>query len=597
MLTYYKRARKGIATMAPDDINATGDFSQTTAAHFSDTHVVPVSSQDAFDAPSDATMAYADEMDDYDEDEAMEAMRNLEARRYAKKRAKRIRIAAIAGAVALALGGFALFRAFAKPSAETTDEPETAIVERRDYSMSVSGSGALAPYDSVVVTPEVSGIIESVNVSVGQRVNIGEVLFTIRSEELDKAISTASEALDNAQRELDSANDSIARLQSALDSDRYAHDVAAAQAADDSARAAAAYDETYAKHEGLLSELRHAVDTAKDDARIADAAAATAEDAYLKAVEEGASDIKQKAEERDIARGEADTKHALLKEAEASLADAETQAVADAKKASEVVPVTSVPEFSEASAQAQIESARATAATAQTAVEKARKDYNDAVANAEKRTVRAPSSGTIVTMNAQSGAAVGSATGAKATPESLIQIADVSKMKVTINVNELDIANVKTGQKAICTFSAIKDLTLEGRVTSVASTAASSSEGGSGGVVTFPVEVLIEKLDPRVKPGMTASVKILTDDRPNSLVIPAMALVEDGATTYVNVAIDEEHSELREVKVAAKSSSDAVIESGLAEGEEVLLSEGVEAEGEEEGAEGQAEGAAGEAAV
>ena len=221
--------------MAPDDINATGDFSQTTAAHFSDTHVVPVSSQDAFDAPSDATMAYADEMDDYDEDEAMEAMRNLEARRYAKKRAKRIRIAAIAGAVALALGGFALFRAFAKPSAETTDEPETAIVERRDYSMSVSGSGALAPYDSVVVTPEVSGIIESVNVSVGQRVNIGEVLFTIRSEELDKAIATASESLTSAQRSLDSANESIGRLQSALDSDRAAHDEAQAQAADESA--------------------------------------------------------------------------------------------------------------------------------------------------------------------------------------------------------------------------------------------------------------------------------------------------------------------------------------------------------------------------
>ena len=574
--------------MAPDDINATGDFSQTTAAHFSDTHVVPVSSQDALDAPSDATMAYADEMDDYDEDEAMEAMRNLEARRYAKKRAKRIRIAAIAGAVALALGGFALFRAFAKPSAETTDEPETAIVERRDYSMSVSGSGALAPYDSVVVTPEVSGIIESVNVSVGQRVNIGEVLFTIRSEELDKAIATASESLTSAQRSLDSANESIGRLQSALDSDRAAHDEAQEQAADESARATAAYEETYAKHEGLLNELRHGVDTAKDDARIADAAAAAAEEAYLKAVEDKTSTqelINQLAQERDNARGEAEAKHVALKEAEASLADAETQAVNDAKKASEVVPVTTVPEFSEASAQAQIESARATAESAQASVEKAQKEYDEAVANAEKRVVRAPSSGSIVTMNAQAGAGVGTAAGSAAgskSADALITIADVSKMKVTVNVNELDILNIKEGQKATCTFSAVKDLTLEGRVTSVATTAGGTGgEGGSGGgVVSFPVEILIEKLDPRVKTGMTANVKILTDDRPNSLVIPVMALVEEGATTYVNVKVDDTHSELRQVKVATKNASEAVIESGLTEGEEILLSGGVGADDE-----------------
>lgn len=503
--------------------------------------------------------------------EALIALKNIEKRRKAKRRAQRLKVAAALAVLAFVGGVFALRGLLTPKEEEGNAGPDVAVVERRDFSTSVQGSGTLKPYDSVVVTPEVDGIIDSVNVSEGQRVNVGEVLFTIRSESLDKAVSTASDQLAAAQSDLSDAYASVSHLEAALEADRTAYETAQAQAAIDTARAQEAYDQAYSAYSGLITEQEHAVASAQDKVQRADAAFVAAEDEYLKAVAEGADDIEEKRIARDNAEADSEVAHVVLKEAEESRAAAEEAAASAGKEAAAGIPITPVPEFSETAAQAQIEAARASVNTAENAVATATTAYDEAVEASSKKVVRAPKSGTVVSVGAVSGAAVGS--GAQGTG-SLVQIADVNKMKVSIEVNEIDISDIKEGQRAHCTFSALPGVELDGRVVSVASTSSGSEDAYGSGVVTYKVEVIIDQPNSKVKPGMTSNVTILSQDIPNALVIPTMALVEDSTGTHVFVVTDFETyaTEMRTVKVRTRSSSDAVIESGLEEGETVLLS-------------------------
>ena len=104
-------------------------------------------------------------------------------------------------------------------------------------------------------------------------------------------------------------------------------------------------------------------------------------------------------------------------------------------------------------------------------------------------------------------------------------------MRVTVQVNEVDVNKLSAGQTGKVTFSALPDVTLDATIDRIATTATSASpspssgEGASGGtgVVTYAVELVISDPDANVKPGMTANVKIVTERYENVLTVPAAA--------------------------------------------------------------------------
>ena len=606
------------------------------------------------------------------EDEALIALKNLEKRRADKRRSRLMKIAGGIGVAALVAGALFLRSRLSATSQQADLGPEVGIVERRDFSTSVQGSGSLEPISMTVVTPEVDGIIDTVSVKEGQSVGAGDVLFTIRSEQIDKAIASAADALTEAQNNLGQASNSYAETQAAIAKDRAAYETASAQAEKDAAKAKEAYDKAYHQHDGAIAAAKGIFDTADANEKATLAAQNAAEGAYVPKQEafeaakakfelvrdyfneayETWSYLKQKQEAgeelttdekarfnvldgidgymnydnldlnslRTMYRalyGEylinlddpwplEDPRNPCLKKAmdeaaaacvtpretyEASivkhdqavedLADARVAydgalAAADAaaQAAAAVIPITAVPPFSEQSAQAQLDGAQASVTAASNAVDAAQKAYDQAVEEANKRTVKSPIAGTVVSVGAVTGQAVGS--GASGTG-SLVKIADISKMEVTVQVNEIDISDIKAGQAATCTFSALPGVELKGVVTSVASTSTSGGEGSfGGGVVTYAVTIRIDKPGTKVKPGMTANVNIKTQDAPDVLVIPVMALEEVGGHSYVYVVVDQETyaTEQREVTLGARSTTDVVVTSGLSEGDVILLSAG-----------------------
>lgn len=269
-------------------------------------------------------------------------------------------------------------------------------------------------------------------------------------------------------------------------------------------------------------------------------------------------------------------------------------------------------------ASGQLPAAQSGVESAQVSVQQAQATYDEAVSQAAKRTVTAPVSGTILTMSAVPGAAVsgGGATGTDAGSgaasggdgKPLCQIADLTQMKVNVNVNELDITKIAKDQSAKVTFSAVDGLELDAKVDTIASTTSqstdTSSTGGQGtGGVGYAVRLVIPAPDPRLKPGMTASVKITTQSIDDALMVPLSALVDDGkggSDVMLETNAETHESKKVHVTVTARNGTKAVVEGNVKKGDVVMLDGGASktgASGETEMTGGTVTTGAGENAV
>ena len=514
-----------------------------------------------------STSALADVPMD-DEAELQQALKNLEKSRAEKKRKKRIKLivgAALACGVLAAVLGKALF---APPEVEEEYVPETAVVERRDFENVISSSGTLKAGSTVVVTPEVDGIIESVSVKEGQTVKKGDLLFTIKNDTLDKAVRDAAQ-------DVQTANQGVASAQRDVDN--------ATQSRDDAwNKYYAAYNEAKTAHDEWAYAVRNYDKDHDRWLRLKEDAEAlkTSSVEPVAPVEPAYPDDEEHASYWNSYRDAYDT----YSENKANW-NAYQKALAELDAAfpeGEPQPAGVEPEFPDSpddtSLVAAIQSAQESVTTANQAVQKAQEAYDEAVKTAEKRKVTAPSGGNIVSLGAKVGEAVGGASGGSSEAGAtgpLVQISNVNQMSVDIEVNEIDILNIHKGQNAKVTFSAVSGVEVDAEVAEVATIATGGGEGG--GVVTFHVGLVIPKPDAKLREGMTANVKIYTADVKDVLVVPTAALSE-GANGYTaEVVVDEEtmETEVHVVKVGVRNATDAVIEEGLEEGDVVLLGAGL----------------------
>lgn len=427
--------------------------------------------------------------------EAQLAYQNLKKRREARKR-KRIIIGILVAAAVLA-GGVYYFVTQAQQAAEADAKLDpmelTTTVTKGDFTTSITANGATEPLNSTVVTPEVEGIIEGIQVGVGQQVNQGDVLFTVKNDKLDSDVREKQDDLISSERTRDRQNAAIDKANQEV-------------------------DEAYRARQEAWNKANESGDWDEYDEASLNAAISTAE------------------EQRDAAYA--------------------TREDADAE------------------------------------VEKMRIALEESRAEADKRTVRAPVTGVIISMTAKEGAKTSGADEGSGSGGPLMQIVDLSQMKVTVQVNEVDIAAIHEGQKATATFSALPDVTLDAEVTRIASISSGSGEEGAGGVVTYAVDLLIPEPDKSLKPGMTATVTITTQSVPDTLIVSAAAVGEDESGAYVMVVDDAEKGETHrvDVEIVAQNGSDAAIKGDVEDGDLVLLDptgyEGLgdgESEGEEDG--------------
>ncbi|MGN1231736.1 MAG: efflux RND transporter periplasmic adaptor subunit, partial [Anaerotignum sp.] len=175
-------------------------------------------------------------------------------------------------------------------------------------------------------------------------------------------------------------------------------------------------------------------------------------------------------------------------------------------------------------------------------------------------TVKSPIQGTVIEKNYKQGDTIESG-------ESLCTVYDLSYLKVTLNVDELDISSIEEGQKVTITADAVEDKVYEGVVTSITMMGTTSN-----GVTTYPVEIQITETE-GLLPGMNVSTEILIENAENVVTVPISA-VEKGNRVLVKGGEIEATGEgipngygYREVEVGVSDDSYIEIVSGIEEGE------------------------------
>lgn len=140
-----------------------------------------------------------------EDEETRNAMASLLAHR--KKRRRRNIVIGIVAACAVL--GVLVWTVTSQQTASSPEEPalQTTPVMRGEFKDEVKASGNVQPMSSVVVTPEVDGIISEVFVSEGDYVEAGTTLLTIRNDSLDKAVREADIQLRSAKTQLSSAKE------------------------------------------------------------------------------------------------------------------------------------------------------------------------------------------------------------------------------------------------------------------------------------------------------------------------------------------------------------------------------------------------------
>lgn len=137
--------------------------------------------------------------------------------------------------------------------------------------------------------------------------------------------------------------------------------------------------------------------------------------------------------------------------------------------------------------------------------------------NFDKTIIKSPIDGQVATLDAE----VGIDPGSDATVSGASSVATImTKQQIAIvQLNEVDTAKVQVGQNAKLTFDALPDLSVVGQVSEISGVGTVTS-----GVVNYSVKVAFDSKDERVKPGMSASVDIITESRDGVLLVPSEAV-------------------------------------------------------------------------
>jgi HlyD family secretion protein len=146
----------------------------------------------------------------------------------------------------------------------------------------------------------------------------------------------------------------------------------------------------------------------------------------------------------------------------------------------------------------------------------------------EDATVTAPSEGTVIAKNVAVGTVIASATGTVSGGTTLVQMADLSVVRIRAQFNETDIGNVHPGEQATVTIDAYPDRRFQGVVAKIEPQAIIQQN-----VTMFPVLVNLENAEKLLKPGMNGEVSVLIDEHDNVLAVPNDAIKnprEAGAT-------------------------------------------------------------------
>jgi multidrug efflux pump subunit AcrA (membrane-fusion protein) len=429
---------------------------------------------------------------------------------------------------------------------ETVLENQVVTVQRGDLTLDITAAGNLALSYTAEPAFKVAGYVEEVLVEEGDTVEEGQVLASLDTTSLERAVKTAEQTAKTTEIDLETATDSYRKITYPYTYRTITLDVPAAVAITTNAQRELDQAIEVMQELGLSREQYDWKQYWEVWQNLRDT------QAYLVKVKE------------NLVRG---TGPDVFQSGILSMSDYWT-----------------------------LKSAQLNMEKAQVALDKAQDALDIAKDELEKAVVVAPFAGFITQVNVEGGDEVYKGT-------VVAQVADPDKFEADILVSEMDIFQVKLGGDATVQIDAMSTLTLPAKVTHISPTATITS-----GVVNYEVKVEVQSLEvvasappegftlpegftppgqvgpstsqPAVIPGdfqlregLTVTVSILVEERKDVLLVPNGAITRRGMETLVQVSEDGVTEE-RSVTTGISNWQYTEVISGLSEGEQVVVPQG-----------------------
>lgn len=151
----------------------------------------------------------------------------------------------------------------------------------------------------------------------------------------------------------------------------------------------------------------------------------------------------------------------------------------------------------------------------------------------------------------------------------LLDLPDLSQMTVKSKVREIDLCKIDLGKNVIVEIDAYPQLHFTGKVTLIG-TLALAELGKPAEEKYFEIRVLLDKSDPKLRPGMTSRITIQGDKLQDVLTVPVHALFYEQQKSYCYVSTFRGY-EKREVKSGVSNEEWVQIHDGLNEGDYVCI--------------------------
>jgi len=427
----------------------------------------------------------------------------------------------LVGAVLLIGLGYAGYRLWLRPPAGEDAAlaadlllEEVAVVERGTLRVTADAGGSLVPSEEVALAFHTGGQVREVLVDVGNVVQVGDVLARLDDADARQAVAEAE--LNVKQAEIDLALAEVEAetglAQANLDAAQADYNRAVSQVAhtdDQLTSARVGLSQALA----VLEDAQENYNAAWDPARDWELGAKWLSDRLESDRETTEYNLQKAKDELEVAQ--ANYNLAVVDVDRSAVQNAKAQVV-NAQLSLEKVPT-------------QVEQAELALAQMKLKLASAQRALDETV-------LLAPIDGTVTDLSIKAGEMASSG-------QAVAVLSDLETLIVDIDLDEIDVARVSLGQKAIVMLDAFDDMELAGKVTAIAPTADIES-----GVVLYPVEITLDlggtAGDLPVRAGMTADVEVITSSAEDVLYIPLKAVrsVNGGSFVLRQLAEGEEPS-------------------------------------------------------
>jgi HlyD family secretion protein len=148
----------------------------------------------------------------------------------------------------------------------------------------------------------------------------------------------------------------------------------------------------------------------------------------------------------------------------------------------------------------------------------------------------------------------------------LLQIPDISKMQVSVEVAEADYKRINNDQKVKIKIESVSNLETTGKV--IRKSLATKNKDEKSQIKSYEIIISVDSCDSRMKPGLGASCRIFINDVKDTLVVPSAAIFTKDSTKIVYVAKGHKFIPVQ-IETSVTNSSESIVSKGL-KGDEII---------------------------